>query len=129
MCGEVIFRGEECVSLGWCFWHRACYGCLLCGSQDIYQGKTLVDLFDTDAEGGREVEIPPLCAYCAVEAEVDEVDEEATLRKGMQRVERYDCGLSEARSQKAKRAAELTAQEVCARLVPDHDRKRLTDSI
>ncbi|KAK1779268.1 hypothetical protein QBC45DRAFT_486040, partial [Copromyces sp. CBS 386.78] len=35
VCGEVVFRGEECVSLGWCFWHRACYGCLLCGSKRV----------------------------------------------------------------------------------------------
>lgn len=28
-------RATECISLGWCFWHRACYGCLLCGSKSI----------------------------------------------------------------------------------------------
>ena len=25
-------RGDEVVSLGWCFWHRVCFGCLVCGS-------------------------------------------------------------------------------------------------
>lgn len=45
VCGEVVCRGSECVSLGWCFWHRACYGCLLCGSQLVAQGTTARDLF------------------------------------------------------------------------------------
>lgn len=35
VCGEVVVHGEECVSLGWCFWHTACYGCLLCGSKRV----------------------------------------------------------------------------------------------
>ena len=28
----MVGRGEEVVSLGWCFWHRGCFGCLLCGT-------------------------------------------------------------------------------------------------
>jgi hypothetical protein len=30
VCGECIVRGDEVVSLGWCFWHRGCFGCLMC---------------------------------------------------------------------------------------------------
>lgn len=26
-------RGDEVVSLGWCFWHRGCFGCLVCGTR------------------------------------------------------------------------------------------------
>merc|ERR1712225_141435 len=33
VCGECIVRGDEVVSLGWCFWHRGCFGCLLCGTR------------------------------------------------------------------------------------------------
>jgi hypothetical protein len=31
-CGEMITRTdhEEVVSLGWCLWHRSCFGCLFC---------------------------------------------------------------------------------------------------
>jgi hypothetical protein len=32
VCGEIVVRGEEVVSLGWCFWHRGCFGCLICGT-------------------------------------------------------------------------------------------------
>ena len=55
VCGEVVYRGDECVSLGWCFWHRACYGCLLCGSRAVCQGVRVAELFrdgDDDTDGG-----------------------------------------------------------------------------
>lgn len=26
-----MIKGDEVVSLGWCFWHRGCFGCLMCG--------------------------------------------------------------------------------------------------
>jgi hypothetical protein len=29
-CGDSVVRGEECVSFGWTFWHRGCFGCLSC---------------------------------------------------------------------------------------------------
>ncbi|KAK3322606.1 hypothetical protein B0H66DRAFT_531939 [Apodospora peruviana] len=48
VCGEVVVRGDECVSLGWCFWHRACYGCLLCGSRIIAKGVRVGELFESD---------------------------------------------------------------------------------
>ena len=29
-CGEVVSRGEERVSFGWCWWHWGCLACLIC---------------------------------------------------------------------------------------------------
>ena len=29
-CGEIVVRNEERVGFGWCWWHWACLGCLLC---------------------------------------------------------------------------------------------------
>lgn len=93
------------MSFGWCFWHRGCYGCLLCGSRAVCQGWTVAELFEDDdvvvAEGqgkGKEVEIPPLCAHCVVEAEVDGLSEEQVIEKGMERVEKYDGGLTRCRT-------------------------------
>ncbi|KAF4457486.1 hypothetical protein F53441_536 [Fusarium austroafricanum] len=106
VCGELIFRGDECVSFGWCFWHRACYGCLLYGSRAIYQGVPVQDLFtdrgvdDGTREGcgGREVSEVPLCAACVVEVEVDEVKEESiVVNRGLRRVEKVDAGLTRKR--------------------------------
>lgn len=74
-CGESILRGEECVSLGLCFWHRACYGCLFCGSRAIYRGVRAASLFGEVVvvvdRGVREVREPPLCVDCVVEVECE----------------------------------------------------------
>lgn len=52
VCGEVVLRGEECVSLGWCFWHRACYGCLLCGSRRVVRPDlSLPEIYGEEREG------------------------------------------------------------------------------
>lgn len=100
VCGEVVFRGDECVSFGWCFWHRACYGCLLCGSRRICSGVPPRALFRDDADGpedagdrrtrGREVREPPLCAVCMVDVEMDGLSDEAVVRKGLWRVDAAD---------------------------------------
>lgn len=66
------------MSFGWLFWHRGCYGCLLCGSRAVCQGPTIGELFEDD-EGKKELSMPPLCAYCVVEAEVDGVKGEDIL--------------------------------------------------
>lgn len=107
VCGEIIFRGDECVSFGWCFWHRACYGCLLCGSRLIYRGPRVQELFEGDVgtaatvggplRGGREVREAPLCAVCVVEAEIDGVSEEGVVKRGLRRVERLDGGVTRKR--------------------------------
>ncbi|KAF4967189.1 hypothetical protein FSARC_5222 [Fusarium sarcochroum] len=106
VCGELIFREDECVSFGWCFWHRACYGCLLYGSRAIYHGVPVQDLFlDEEVEdrrregcGGKEVTEVPLCAACAVEVEVDGVKEESVVvNRGLRRIEKVDGGLTRKR--------------------------------
>ncbi|GKU19994.1 unnamed protein product [Fusarium langsethiae] len=104
VCRELVFRGDECVSFGWCFWHRACYGCLLYGSRAIYQGVQIQDLFRDEEEserdgcGGKEVDEVPLCAAYVVEVEVDGVIEEsAVIKRGLRRVEEVDGGLTRRR--------------------------------
>ncbi|KAF5976657.1 hypothetical protein FCOIX_6933 [Fusarium coicis] len=105
VCGELIYRGDECVSFGWCFWHRAYYGCLLYGSRSIHQGVSVHDLFqESGAEGrvkegcgGREVTEVPLCAACVVEVEVDGVKEDSVVKRGLRRVEKVDGGLTRKR--------------------------------
>ncbi|KAM7219885.1 hypothetical protein V8F06_004740 [Rhypophila decipiens] len=113
VCGEVVVRGDECVSLGWCFWHRACYGCLLCGNKLVAQGLGLEKLFtdektaDNDArtaanngkrvwpgtEKGREIDQIPLCANCAAEVEADQLDEKSVVQKGLRRIDQTDDGM------------------------------------
>lgn len=110
-CGEVVFRGDECVSLGWCFWHRACYGCLLCGSGLVCQGVGVAELFEGGGEvvggerggdvlgrgKGREVEQIPLCGRCVWEVSVDGLDQEAVVERGLKRIDQADGGLSRRR--------------------------------
>lgn len=90
VCGELVVRGDECVSLGWCFWHRACYGCLVCGCRILVRGVGVGDVFEGGVGGceggfvggvgedfgrgkGREVEEVPLCGRCFLEVDGDEV--------------------------------------------------------
>ncbi|KJZ72953.1 hypothetical protein HIM_07716 [Hirsutella minnesotensis 3608] len=106
VCGEMVCRQDECVSLGWCFWHRACYGCLLCGSRRICSGVPVVSVFEDRAEaddaGMRrprafEITEPPLCAMCVVEVEADVLDRDAVVRKGLRRISLVDGGLTRER--------------------------------
>lgn len=101
VCGEVVFRGDECVSLGWCFWHRACYGCLMCGDRRVVLGATVEEVFDGRRSGGggggEEVEEVPLCARCVEETERDRVDEDRLIPTALERVDRFDGGLSRRR--------------------------------
>lgn len=88
------------MSFGWVFWHRACYGCLLCGCKLLYQGVSIQNLFGESREGeAQEVEETPLCANCVVEIEVDELGEGEVLRKGLRRIERADGGVTRQRYQ------------------------------
>ncbi|KAL7921938.1 hypothetical protein ACQKWADRAFT_293941 [Trichoderma austrokoningii] len=68
VCGEVVFQGEGGVSLGWCFWHGGCYGCLLCGSRVVCRGVRVRELFG--GRGIEEVGEVPLCWDCVIEMEV-----------------------------------------------------------
>lgn len=87
VCGECIVRGDEVISLGWCFWHRACFGCLICGthlappvpddesSSRKRKWKSFDGGDDDDIEEstkqkrypGIELEEIPLCGVCDVE--------------------------------------------------------------
>ena len=112
-CGEVVYRGCDCVSLGWCFWHRGCYGCLLCGNRRVAVGVTVAGLFDGEHEGekqereesgeqtgyendgasrAREVDEVPLCAHCAVEVEGQQLGEEGIVQKALDRGEKMAGG-------------------------------------
>ncbi|KAI1653182.1 hypothetical protein F4813DRAFT_383483 [Daldinia decipiens] len=111
---ESCYRGLESVSLGWCFWHRACYGCLFCGSRLVVIGPTIAELFvdddDDDDDGdddrvansrggdvvgtGREITEVPICANCAVECEVDCEDRRAFVRNALCRVDKSDGGMA-----------------------------------
>jgi hypothetical protein len=96
----MIFRGDECVSFGWCFWHRACYGCLLCGSKVIFQGLRVPALYVDPAKPGgrgREVAEAPLCAVCVVEVEIDDLDEDAIFHRGLRRIDGVDGGVTRKR--------------------------------
>lgn len=96
VCGELVVRGDECVSLGWCFWHRACYGCLVCGCRLLARGVGVGDVFDDGGEDlgrgkGREVEEVPLCGRCVLEVDGEEVGgrrwEGGGVRRGVARTE------------------------------------------
>lgn len=118
VCGEVVFRGDECVSLGWCFWHRACYGCLLCGDRRVVEGVSVGELFDYDDGGGggeagmgmgigmdmnmgrgrgREVDEVPLCGKCADEMGEGKADDEHLVPMALERIDWFDGGLSRRR--------------------------------
>ncbi|KAK7225531.1 hypothetical protein V2G26_013534 [Clonostachys chloroleuca] len=101
VCGELIFRGEDCVSFGWCFWHKACYGCLLCGNRLVHRGVKIPALFAGEPKQkngrGKELTEAPICAPCMVDSEVDGVNEEVLVKRGLRRVERYDAGVTRKR--------------------------------
>ncbi|ROV89534.1 hypothetical protein VSDG_08537 [Cytospora chrysosperma] len=105
VCGEVVFRGDECVSLGWCFWHRSCYGCLVCGDPRVARGVTVGELFadgddggdGADGSKGREVDEVPLCGKCAGEVARDRAGDEQLVPMALGRIDRFDGGLSRRR--------------------------------
>lgn len=69
VCGEIICRGDDCVSFGWCFWHRACYSCLLCRNRAVVD-TSCTQAADSAAEVS-ELLMPPLCAVCDMETASD----------------------------------------------------------
>lgn len=121
-------RGDEVVSLGWCFWHRACFGCLLCGySLEVPRsaccrdgpatedGGEVMGGWKHDEAGGRQsqsrqsaVELThvPLCGNC--EAEVEGESGQSVLEKGLDNVTRRDGGLSRDRLSRQVEQAEQT---------------------
>ncbi|OBT90258.1 hypothetical protein VE02_01231 [Pseudogymnoascus sp. 03VT05] len=81
VCGEVVVRSEEAVSLGWCFWHRHCFGCLICGER----------LRIVEGEG--ELDVVPVCGGCEEGGSEGGEGGEWVRRE----IHRRDGGLGEAR--------------------------------
>ncbi|KAB5523014.1 hypothetical protein GE09DRAFT_976997, partial [Coniochaeta sp. 2T2.1] len=123
VCGEVVVRGDDCVSLGWCFWHKSCYGCLICGNRMVVRGWKVGEVFGVGGERGegedkgedkREgeekggddnwgmgkavgIDVVPLCAHCYVEVGAEEMDEGKVVGGALRRMEYRDGGLSRRR--------------------------------
>lgn len=117
MCGECIVRGDEVVSLGWCFWHRGCFGCLICSAkldapvprEQIKQERRWKSLDGSEGDGhgemgiarrkgkclGVQLEEIPLCMKC--EDETSGACESVVLRRGLDNVTKYDGGLGRSR--------------------------------
>ena len=100
-CGECIVRGNDVVSLGWCFWHRLCFGCLVCNTplapplpcsaSPMERMCRNVDPDEDDAENsgkrcgaassrctGVELDSIPLCPDCEKQDENQEIAAEYT---------------------------------------------------
>ncbi|TAQ87767.1 hypothetical protein B7494_g3911 [Chlorociboria aeruginascens] len=119
VCGECIVRGEEVVSLGWCFWHETCFGCLMCGVK-INISRVEIDnaglsearFMNEDEEivgneeigrkrkrkQGVELTSIPLCEWCSIEAAGE--SESEVLERGLDTVSKFDGGLSRNRLDK-----------------------------
>lgn len=131
-----MFRGDECVSLGWCFWHRACYGCLFCGNRGVVTAPGIKELFEgegggrvweVDDEGeegkgmgmggrekGREIDNIPMCANCAIACQND--DRDALVKRALRRIEVADGGLSWQRwKTRCKNKSSRSATAIAAR--------------
>ncbi|KAI1818769.1 hypothetical protein GGS20DRAFT_581160 [Poronia punctata] len=122
VCGELIYRDEECVSLGWCFWHRACYGCLFYGSKLVVTAPTTAKLYKVTADDNetndnvglgkkrRELLDIPMCANCVASNEGN--DESTVQERALTRVDRADGGLSRYRwNTMGSRATKLYIKE------------------
>ncbi|KAF7948970.1 hypothetical protein EAE96_008148 [Botrytis aclada] len=115
VCGECIVRGDEVVSLGWCFWHRGCFGCLLCG---VRLGEKVLRECESECENGRgrygntgedgcgdrgrgtELDKIPLCEWCETETKIKGYGEKKVLERGLENVTKSDGGLTRCRLEK-----------------------------
>ncbi|KAH9898956.1 hypothetical protein F4778DRAFT_792345 [Xylariomycetidae sp. FL2044] len=125
--------------LGWCFWHRACYGCILCGSRAVVSAPAVGDLFRDDDDDddyddddkemagavglgqkrtrrGKEIADVPLCAYCVVGCEAHRSagggsggGGESVVQKALRRIDRVDGGVTRKRWEKRDGAVSLRA--------------------
>jgi hypothetical protein len=113
VCGEVVFCGEECVNLGWCFWHRGCFGCLFCGGKELAQevlpevGGVEDGIWFGSGKGWRiEIEVMPLCEPCLVEVEGEgghaALDKAAVAEMAVARVGSVDGRLARERWERRK---------------------------
>lgn len=83
-------RGEEVVSLGWCFWHRRCFGCLMCGMKIDLPGEE--GNRRKDRGKGVELSSVPLCYVCWIQTAGE--GEVPVFERGFERLRRFDGGLS-----------------------------------
>lgn len=116
-----MVRGEDVVSLGWCFWHKGCFGCLLCGTGlnpplDDQKCQEELQRIDNDPNGSAEIDYGyidwpgwgrnhrrrgvelqsiPLCSLC--ENATEGLYKRKTLGMGLTNVARNDGGLSSSR--------------------------------
>jgi hypothetical protein len=128
VCGEMVVRGEEVVSLGWCFWHRACFGCLLCGASlrppmvdELYAEGGRYNIRTERVEeithlpngrkfrGGVELETIPLCVFC--EDAVQDLKEPQILENGLGNIDKRDGGLSRSRLHMMATSSEVDDDE------------------
>jgi hypothetical protein len=93
-------RGDEVVSLGWCFWHRGCFGCLLCGVGLGNVNTWAVGGGEEEDGRGTELDKIPLCEWCEVETRDKGYGEKKVLERGLANVSRYDGGLTRCRLQR-----------------------------
>ncbi|RKF56824.1 hypothetical protein GcC1_193012 [Golovinomyces cichoracearum] len=104
VCGEYIVRGDDVVSLGWCFWHRSCFGCLICGMRiALPRNENDSEVNAEDLIGNRhilnrigiELNSVPLCEFCQIETGGE--DEKQILERGLVTVSMFDGGVSRQR--------------------------------
>ncbi|KAI6246146.1 hypothetical protein HI914_05384 [Erysiphe necator] len=104
VCGDIVVRGDEIVSLGWCFWHISCFGCLVCGTQITLPknenkskigSEKFMGNFNGSSSKGVELESVPLCHVC--EIEMDGEENRQILERGLLTVSLFDGGLSRQR--------------------------------
>ena len=133
VCGEVVVRGDEVVSLGWCFWHRGCFGCLICGQpveldfQELEAnlghsrgrgasfranktGNKMKDEIEEVRQGRKrkamavELDEIPVCRGCdTMLVETGAHREEVGMFLGRGNVSQHDGGLGEARWKRLRR--------------------------
>lgn len=125
------------MSLGWCFWHRGCFGCLVCGTKlDVpatvaggicsedegndAEKEEKLGKWDGSEDGagagvtqsarciGVELEDIPMCTVCEVETAGESPDR--VLERGLDTVTKSDGGLSRCRLDMLSEAKDPTVR-------------------
>ncbi|KAI6253638.1 hypothetical protein MCOR19_009797 [Pyricularia oryzae] len=136
-CGELVYRGDACISLGWCFWHRVCFGCLFCGGRTSMQGawgrggggggeEDWQDEFCTSRGAAVELDEIPLCQHCLLNLAGEGADEDEIVRLALDSAHKGDSQLIRARYEKNKQATSGSdaalpeaQDEPCCQLIPE----------
>ncbi|KAK8055885.1 hypothetical protein PG993_001112 [Apiospora rasikravindrae] len=92
VCGEVVCRGDECISLG----RRITQGTrveeLFLHDDDEVEGEEGWDIWDMEHFKAKEILEIPLCANCVVEVEMDSLDSKTVVQKALRRTDKMDGG-------------------------------------